>query len=105
MADQMEGARRMAELLIVNGVPTIRGEVDLLCAPELERWLSQFNGHAAAIDLSDVTFFDSTGLRTFLAARRRNPALRIVNPSKAVQRVLEITETADYLVHGRDIIW
>jgi anti-anti-sigma factor len=55
--------------------------------------------------MSDVTFFDSCALRTFLTARRANTALTIGRPSKAVQRVLEITGTLDYLVHGRDPIW
>ena len=100
-----ETSRRQAQLLIVDGKPTICGELDLLCVPELERWLNELNGQAVAVDLSEVTFFDSSALRTFLAARRHNPTLRIARPSKAVERVLEITGTTDYLVHGRDIVW
>ena len=94
------------ELLVVDGCPTIRGELDLLAVPELERWLHALEGDSAIeVDLSGVTFFDSSALRTFLGVRRNNPRLRIVRPSKAVQRVLEITETIDYLVHGRDVVW
>ena len=100
-----ETSRCPAQLLIVNDVPTLRGEIDLLCVPELERWLDELNGRAVAVDLSEVTFFDSSALRTFLGARRRNHTLRIARPSKAVERVLEITDTTDYLVHGRDIVW
>ena len=42
------------------------------------------------------------GWRAIVTAK---DALRIVNPSKAVVKVLEITETFDYLMHGRPIGW
>jgi anti-anti-sigma factor len=94
------------ELLVVEGVPTIRGELDLLTVPDLDRWLHALDGDSLIeVDLSGVTFFDSSALRAFLGMRRHNPRLRIVHPSKAVQRVLEITETVDYLIHGRDVVW
>lgn len=96
---------RPAELLTVDGARVARGDLDLLCTPQLERWLQELDEQAVEVDLSEVTFFDSSALRVFLAARRRNRGLRIVRPSKAVERVLEITATKDYLVHGRDVIW
>jgi anti-anti-sigma factor len=98
-------SERKLELTINDGQPTIRGEIDLLSLPELESWLDRVVDEYDTIDLNDVTFFDSSALRTFLTIRRRKPAFRIVHPSKAVARVLEITGTADYLVHGREINW
>ena len=89
----------------VEGRPALRGELDLLSVPALEAWLTRLDGQLVEIDMGGVTFFDSSALRTFLAVRRRNTHLRLVNPSKAVVKVLEITGTVDYLVHGRDIIW
>lgn len=104
--DSPRRANEPLELLLVDGTPTIRGELDLLAVPELEQWLRGLDGEPTIdVDLSGVTFFDSSALRTFLAVRRRTPRLRIVQPSKSVQRVLEITETVDYLVHGRDVVW
>jgi anti-anti-sigma factor len=83
----------------------MQGELDLLAVPSLEAVLDQLASDYAEVDLSGVTFFDSSALRVFLAARRRHHKLRIVNPSKAVLRILEITDTVDYLVHGREIAW
>jgi anti-anti-sigma factor len=87
------------------GHPALRGELDLLSVPALEVFLVGLEREGGNVDLSGVTFFDSSALRAFLSARRRNADLRILNPSKAVLKVLEITGTVDYLVHGREITW
>jgi len=99
-----EIAGLVVEFSMVNGRPAVRGELDILSLPELEAWLAGLE-HLREIDLSGVTFFDSCALRAFLNQRRRNHHLRIVSPSATVLRVLEITGTVDYLVHGRDINW
>ena len=80
-----------------DGGPALRGELDLLAVSSMETFLTQLNGGHVDIDLSAVTFFDSSVLRTILVARRHNPHLRIINPSHAVLRVLEITAT-DHLL-------
>ena len=85
-----------------DGLPALRGDLDLLSVPALEAVLAQLNAQAD-VDLSGVTFFDSTSLRAFLVGRKRNPALRIVNPSKAVVKVLEITGTLDILVREAEV--
>ena len=91
------------DLLVVEGRPTVRGECDLGTASEIEAWLASFDDVELEVDLSGVTFFDSTALRVFLQLVRRNPKARIVNPSKPVLKVLEITATVDYLVDGRSL--
>ena len=88
----------------IDGRPAVRGELDLFAVPVLEAVLADLDGNHE-IDLSGVTFFDSSALRVFLTVRRRNAKLRVVNPSEAVIKVLEITGTLDYLVHGREINW
>jgi anti-anti-sigma factor len=85
------------ELLIVDGTATVRGDLDLTNAVVLRTWLTSLDGKATTIDLSGVTFFSSTALRSFLAARRHNANLRIVRPSPVVRRVLELTDTDRYL--------
>ena len=80
-----------------DGRPAVRGELDLSAVAELQPWLARLDGLATEIDLSGVTFFDSSALRTFLVARRANANLRIINPSRAVRKVLEITGTLDHL--------
>ena len=86
----------------VDGRPALQGELDLSIVPALEAFLADLDGNAQ-VDLSGVTFFDSSALRTFLTIRRRNNHLRVVNPSKAVVKVLEITATLDYLVDGHEV--
>src|SRR5437016_4084244 len=90
-------------LTIIDGRPTIRGDCDIAAAREIEAWLATFDGAPLEVDLSGVTFFDSSALRTFLHVVRRNPHVRIVNPSTAVLKVLEVTGTVEYLVGGRSI--
>ena len=96
-------AEPVVELVVVDGRPTVRGECDMLSAADLEAWLLSFDGQLVEVDLSEVTFFDSCGLRAFLNVRRDKPAMRIVEPSVAVRKVLEITGTFDYLTKPVDL--
>ena len=75
----------------------IERDLDIAVLPELEQWLAGIDGHCE-IDLSTVTFFDSSALRTFLKGRRLNPRLRIVQPSAAVFKVLVVTGTVEHLI-------
>ena len=86
-----------------NGRPALRGELDISTVPALEEWLAQLDGQLTEVDLSGVTFFDSSALRTFLMARRHNAHLRVINPSKPVVKVLEITGTLDYLMRDPEV--
>lgn len=86
-----------------EGPVSVAGELDLLAVDRLEAMFAQVNDGCADFDLSEVTFFDSTALRVFLAARRRNPRLRIVDSSRPVVKILDITATD--CLHGREIGW
>ena len=90
------------ELVVVDGRPMVRGECDVASFAEIEDWLSSLGSGPIAVDMSGVTFIDSSGLKAFLNARRRNPELRVVAPSAVVARLLEITSTHGYLVDGTD---
>jgi len=84
--------------VIIDGRPAICGDCDFAAVRDIEAWLATFDGRPLEVDLSGVTFFDSSALRAVLNARGRNPHVRVVKPSKAVVRVLEITGTTNYLV-------
>jgi anti-sigma B factor antagonist/stage II sporulation protein AA (anti-sigma F factor antagonist) len=86
-----------------NGRPAVRGELDISTVPALEAWLAQLDGELTEVDLSGVTFFDSSALRTFLVARRDNARLRVINPSERVVKVLEITGMLDYLTRDPEV--
>lgn len=82
----------------------LHGELDISTAPRLEEHLRRIEADRPAtllIDLSDLDFMDSTGLRLVLAAdgRARDAGRRVVlvqgNPM--VQRVLRITRLDERL--------
>ena len=93
----------MSAVFDSDGCTAMHGELDMATVLALEAWLTQLDGQPLDVDLSGVTFFDSSALRTFLVAHKRNPNLRIVNPSTAVKKVLEITGTFDYLVRDSEV--
>ncbi|MCW2991608.1 MAG: hypothetical protein JWM73_2202 [Solirubrobacterales bacterium] len=79
---------------------TPRGELDLATAPELEeKVLSAVRegGRSVVLDLRELTFMDSTGVRTIVAAHQvaeqTGHDLRVVRPPResAVSRVIEIS--------------
>jgi anti-sigma B factor antagonist len=76
----------------------VTGEIDLSTAPLLrEAALCALRHHSTTvdIDLSGVPFMDSTGLEVLLATRRRadldGGRLRLIAPTSAVMRVIEVT--------------
>lgn len=82
-----------------------RGELDLATAPELEgRVLGTIReGGSVVLDLSELTFMDSTGVRTVVAAhqaaRDAGTELAVVRPPREspVSRVIDISGIAGTL--------
>lgn len=84
--------------------PVVRvvGEIDLATAPELRDRLAEIPSDAGAvvIDLSEVTFLDSTGLSVLVASWKRisegreHGDIRLVVTRPAIQRVLDVTGLA-----------
>ncbi len=79
---------------------TLAGELDLSTAPEVEPVL-RAGVRQRVLDLSRVTFMDSSGLRLILAAhvaaRRDGAVLEIVPGPPSVQRVFQICGVEDEL--------
>jgi anti-sigma B factor antagonist len=76
----------------------LAGELDIASAPILEATIAGLceNGTSTIVlDVSKVTFMDSTGLRAVLAAdklcRGRGHALSLAGAKGAVQRLFELT--------------
>ena len=74
------------------------GEVDVSTAPELRQRLQELpEGSQVVVDLTDVTFLDSTGLGVLVAALKRvresdaGGDLRLVVTRPQVTKVLEVT--------------
>ena len=80
------------------------GELDMSTAANLDdavRAAEATDAPRIVIDLSEVTFMDSTGLKVLLEAGARARAnsnrLRLIRGSRRVQRVFELTNTEDVL--------
>jgi anti-anti-sigma factor len=77
---------------------TLSGELDIASAPMLERAIESMD-RPVLIDLTEVTFMDSTGLRALLLARQQaedsGHALTLRPGPRQVQRVFELSGTLD----------
>jgi anti-sigma B factor antagonist len=79
-------------------VIAVRGEIDLFTAPELKQALTdaiEGGQRRVAIDLTEVSFLDSTALGVLIGAvkrlRSRGGALAIVNTEPSIAKTFEIT--------------
>jgi anti-anti-sigma factor len=79
------------------------GEIDLSSVPALRRELDAARAEAVTVllDLSGVTFIDSSGLHLLLRASHSSAisdwAFFVVRPSEPVLRLIELSGTADLL--------
>lgn len=91
-------------------VLALSGEVDLATAPVVEDELrrAEASQDLIVLDLRDVSFMDSTGIRMLVAADRRNRerggALVVVQGSTQVRRLFELSGLTQHLevVDGDD---
>ncbi len=77
---------------------TVAGDIDAESAPALEQSLAEIEADPPSVvdvDLADVGFIDSSGLRVLIVSSRRiaeaGGSMRIVTASAAVCRLLELT--------------
>src|SRR5918998_6795406 len=76
----------------------VGGELDLVSEPQLNDALDNAAGRPIRIDLSELTFMDSTGLRALLGAARAHEQLTLGGELQpAVRRLLELTQTLEIL--------
>jgi anti-anti-sigma factor len=82
---------------------TVRGELDAYSASTLDAAFDQALAGGArqmVLDLSEVGFIDSSGLRSMIRARKQvgdaPQALRLRNPQPATVRLLDITGLTDH---------
>lgn len=78
-----------------DGALVVAGEIDAHNCTALAVALTEARGGDLRVELSGVTFIDSSGLRVLVEHHHRLAAqgdeLRIVRPSRPVQRLFEIT--------------
>jgi anti-anti-sigma factor len=84
---------------------TLRGEIDIAAAGELEAALDaaiRESAGAFVIDLTEVEFLDSSGLSVLMRSRallgREDRPFAVVCPPGGVRRLLDLTGTTDLLI-------
>ena len=79
----------------------VSGRVDTVTAPELEAGLKFGDATCVVIDLANVPYMSSAGLRRLLAAHKqmlgKGGELLIANVQSTVREVLDITGFSDIL--------
>jgi anti-anti-sigma factor len=69
----------------------VSGEVDLVTAPHFRRQLDASPTRTVLVDLSEVTFLDSSTVHVLLEARKRLDVAVVRRPGGAVAQVLDMT--------------
>lgn len=94
-------------LVDTDGVLVVQGDIDMAGGPIVEAAILEHeNDTPVVLDVAGVSFIDSSGLRSLLAASRRaherqtHVVLRGMGPE--VARLLEITGTeSQFVIEGR----
>ena len=87
----------------------VSGVLDALALPEVSRTLTdaQRGQGTVFVNLAAVTFMDSRGLGSLLAANERSregaPPVRVHQPSEAVVRLLDVSGVRGVLVEVDDL--
>jgi anti-sigma B factor antagonist len=83
----------------------VEGEIDMAAAPRLRDFLlcagEVYDHHVIALDLSGVTFLDSSGLAVMVQAHQRlcggRSHLVVMNPTPTVAKVIALTGLDSFL--------
>jgi anti-anti-sigma factor len=83
-------------------VVSLTGELDLATVPEFEGAIEHARGGSAiVVDLTELTFIDSTGIRALLhvysAGQNGHSSVSFVRGQRKVQRVLELAGVEELL--------
>jgi anti-sigma B factor antagonist len=78
----------------------VAGEVDLATAPELQAALVELTGDVI-VDLTEVSFLDSSGLSALIAGRKHAAAaghgFEVRHPAELVERAMKISGLYEFL--------
>jgi anti-sigma B factor antagonist len=89
------------EISITDTGLALAGEIDAYTAPALAEAIGRCDHTYVMIDMAEVEFVDSSGLRVLIEAHQEAQAadrrIQLTNPSPAVSRLLEISGIDDYL--------
>ena len=73
----------------------LKGHIDSANAPEVENRITEIRGsvphQSVVMDLQDLQYISSAGLRIILRLRKRLPDLKLINVSQDIYEILEMT--------------
>ncbi len=82
-------------------VVSLHGELDMTTAGGLANWLVEISGSTVVVDLSRLTFMDSSGITAMVMARNRmreaGDDLILTRPHRIVRRALEAVGMTDWV--------
>ena len=101
--NEMDNNQSLTVEIDTDGTIIIHGDIDIAGGPILESAiLSRESAERIVLDLGDVFFIDSSGLRSLLGASRRardhNTVVVLRSVGAQVERLLQITGTKDQFV-------
>jgi anti-sigma B factor antagonist len=80
---------------------SVAGDVDLATAPRLREVLLSATGDVS-VDLSAVSFMDSSGLNALIAGRKHaagaGNGFAVLHPPELVERAMQLTGLTEYLL-------
>jgi anti-sigma B factor antagonist len=96
-----DGFTRRASTVGEVHVVALQGELDMDTAAGLSAWLVEIAGSPVVVDLSELTFIDSSGIAALATAKKRMTAegneMILTRPRPNVRRVLEILGLVDWV--------
>ena len=99
-ADFSRSVRDVGDLHLVS----LRGELDMETAEGLSDWLIGSSGSTVVVDLSELTFLDSSGIAAFVVARNhmveRGDSLILTRPPPFIRRTLELVGLGGWIDDG-----
>jgi anti-sigma B factor antagonist len=85
-----------------SGVLVVSGEIDAHSAPVLESHLASLPSGDVVLDMSGVSFIDSSGLRVLVSEQQRRAAgglqFAVVDPSVSVERLFAMVGLVELFV-------
>ena len=91
----------IVELLNTTAQLKVEGRLDTITAPDLDKRISELDAKEIVLDLENLEYISSAGLRVLLAAHKKFVKLngmKVTNVKPEVMEIFEMTGFADILV-------
>ena len=87
---------------LLNNVANLKveGRLDTITAPELEKRINELEAKEIVLDLNNLEYISSAGLRVLLSAHKKFvklDGLKVINVKYEVMEIFEMTGFADIL--------